>query len=244
MPMLFGILAFEVIFLIYKVMHKGYKLDFTNGLFLYTIIFSLIIFSFIPHQEPRFLIPLLIMLCYIGTNSLLENSRKLSLWKLHNVLALIFFGYIHQGGVLPSLHFLQKIAALEYTNSTKLFLVYHTTYMPPRSLLLLNTTNTNVEVHDLAGMTQPILESHLNSYLDSNLTSQVYLVTSRMFPSACCSQLAFNMATYFYPHISTEAFPDIATWWSSEQPLLTKFNHLIQLFSLKIYKVVRNPIQT
>lgn len=65
---------------------------------------SLAALSWFPHQEPRFILPIIVPLLilfgshFFGSN---YNIRNLMIWILFNVLGIIFFGFMHQGKVIP-----------------------------------------------------------------------------------------------------------------------------------------------
>jgi phosphatidylinositol glycan class Z len=83
--------------------------------------------SLAPHQEPRFLLPLLVPLAIISKQSL-SSAWVLLVWIVFNVILLIVYGILHQGGVVPSL--LAIAAPHKPTGAPRAVLYYHT-YMPP-----------------------------------------------------------------------------------------------------------------
>ena len=104
-----------------------------------------------PHQEPRFLLPCIVPLVYIhgrivvsrnwfGTQQ--KRSKRfpflLILWITFNLILYIFFGWLHQGGLLHSLLELPREKVVE--QSQELFL-YYKTYMPPTYLTRKGYTN-------------------------------------------------------------------------------------------------------
>jgi len=123
------------------------------------IVCGLFVLSCAPHQEPRFLLPLGIPLItnYGGallkkrntSNQELNNeeysttSEKStfrpnlilgSCWVVVNMLALCFFGILHQSGVIPSLVALSNYNLIHPTESlysTPKAVIYFHTYMPP-----------------------------------------------------------------------------------------------------------------
>ena len=142
------------------------------------IIIGLGILSCAPHQEPRFLLPLLIPVMILhattiawtttivskstpssittstktnkASNAKMINSKLISSWVGLNLVILIFFGTLHQGGVIPSLLHLSQMQPKPRNGSLqtnrnlveessdddelKAILYYHT-YMPPTFLL-------------------------------------------------------------------------------------------------------------
>ena len=83
----------------------------------------------------------------------------LSLWYAFNILAMVWFGFVHQAGVTPVQ---AQIGAMDHGNVPYINLVYSHTYMPPRHLLLqprvlsadnslgyINNPNTKYLVHEM-----------------------------------------------------------------------------------------------
>ncbi|KAF5279809.1 hypothetical protein FQA39_LY18231 [Lamprigera yunnana] len=92
-----------------------------RGLMTMSILFPLGILSIFPHQEPRFLIPLLLPMVYLYAPSILpedigivvkskrakvgamkkvqKSSNIFKMWLIINLLLALFYGFIHQGGV-------------------------------------------------------------------------------------------------------------------------------------------------
>jgi hypothetical protein len=125
----------------------------------WTIIIGVGILSCAPHQEPRFLLPTMVPLVYLYGRHLVvginvnntdtpHNKRRsmlrhipLIIWIVFNTIVYIFFGQLHQGGLLDSLLHLNDNAFIHderdimSTNATlpRVF-VYYKTYMPPTFL--------------------------------------------------------------------------------------------------------------
>ena len=102
------------------------------------VITGLAFLSIAPHQEPRFLLPLLIPLVFLGEKSIKRfPSVGLSVWFLFNSILLVLFGVLHQGGVLKSLLSIGSISALDHQNLPTSW-IYARTYMPPTFLTRLH----------------------------------------------------------------------------------------------------------
>ncbi|GAA5889266.1 hypothetical protein JCM5296_005850 [Sporobolomyces johnsonii] len=125
-----------------------------------------------PHQEPRFLVPLILPLVllapqapFLSSNTAQGKKRRKIfsvLWLIHSVLFTILFGYLHQGGLLPAIITLNR----ELRNSTSplvmgetLDIVFWRTFMPPRHLLLPAGANElpSIRVTDMAGVAPQLL---------------------------------------------------------------------------------------
>lgn len=95
---------------------------------------GLFLLSCAPHQEPRFLLPAIVPLVVLYGTNLTKGRRWLQyFWLLFNSLLLIFFGLLHQSGVVPSLLASNQIASSSGMEGPAMFL-YHHTYMPPSFL--------------------------------------------------------------------------------------------------------------
>ncbi|EJF59887.1 hypothetical protein DICSQDRAFT_181664 [Dichomitus squalens LYAD-421 SS1] len=112
-----------------------------------------------PHQEPRFLIPLITpMVALVVGNGRILRAGKLfwSTWIVSNLTLAVLFGVLHQGGVVPSLF---RVHDLVYDSATGVItqdyrIIYWKTYMPPRHLLAVRQSDyasKAVEILDFAG---------------------------------------------------------------------------------------------
>ena len=111
-----------------------------NGLLVLSFGFPLAALSLTPHQEPRFLLPLLVPLALLLGPFIVRKPGALgravrSLWYAGNVVCALFFGFFHQGGVYDVQHYLHRHIHLERSAGTQTHLLYFHTYMPPHSLL-------------------------------------------------------------------------------------------------------------
>lgn len=98
-----------------------------------SIIFGLGILSCAPHQEPRFLLPILVPICILHGSEIVRFRMKRTMivfWVVFNAVLALFFGGLHQGGIIPS------ILAMEdtHTSTPEAILFYHT-YMPQSFLM-------------------------------------------------------------------------------------------------------------
>lgn len=111
----------------------------------------LAILSIFPHQEPRFLIPLLIPLVFSFSSFLQSNEsdstriHKLKrlgfvIWFICNIILTLFLGVFHQGGIFHLVrHFNAELKSKP--RATTLHLITSHIYDIPQSLLL--TANSN-----------------------------------------------------------------------------------------------------
>ncbi|KAM6223939.1 GPI mannosyltransferase 4 [Rhynchocyon petersi] len=125
----------------------------------------LALLSAFSHQEARFLIPLLVplvLLCSSQTQPLPWQGSLV----LFNALGALFFGCLHQGGLVPSLGHLEQVvhAPMRPGTPTHYTLLFSHTYMPPRHLLHLPSLGSAVDVVDMAGTEDWVLCQTLNNF--------------------------------------------------------------------------------
>ncbi|CAO3650931.1 unnamed protein product [Cunninghamella blakesleeana] len=162
-PLLYGPLAFTSLYSIWTTAKK-IRYDF-NAYLYYTmvsiVLISIIGLSLIPHQEARFLVPMLIPLIMIYTwdqEAHIGSVLFLLLWLSFNLVTSFVFGNLHQAGIVPAMSFIQRqtmgingCQLLSYgdiscnivpvgsidTNGFNIttHIIFYKTYMPPRHLL-------------------------------------------------------------------------------------------------------------
>lgn len=118
------------------------------------------VLSIFPHQEPRFLIPILFPLTYLYSASIYEetetalvrvsrrNKRNLTVaaiqkgtnglfkfWFILNAIFVVFYGFFHQAGVLPAVSSINEELAKEPV-TTKFHVFTSHVYSVPESFLL------------------------------------------------------------------------------------------------------------
>lgn len=97
------------------------------------IVSGLGLLSLAPHQEPRFLLPLIVPLSLLGNHALGKSKTFCAVWIIFNLILFVLFGVLHQSGVVKSLLTLGSLAG---NNTDKpLALIYYHTYMAPTFLL-------------------------------------------------------------------------------------------------------------
>ncbi|KAH9821947.1 Alg9-like mannosyltransferase family-domain-containing protein [Melampsora americana] len=117
------------------------------------IVSGLAFLSIQPHQEPRFLLPLLIPICMTTSHTLLTlkpASRKL-FWKLHflhSIFGVVFYGFIHQGGIIPTIsHIKEEPHQFRDKNS----IITWKTFDFPKTLVL-RTPTSDLNLINLRGL--------------------------------------------------------------------------------------------
>lgn len=126
--------------------------SFTRSVCQWAIFSGLVVLSCAPHQEPRFLLPAMVPLVFlygrhvVGAGALATDNNSdnikmrsklfhlsLVLWIVFNIILYIFFGWLHQGGLLHSLLRLEKgggILGGKSDASLPRAFIYYRTYMP------------------------------------------------------------------------------------------------------------------
>ena len=120
------ILGPGLIFFCFQVLHQNHTI--------LTVISGLLFLSVIPHQELRFLIPLLPLACCSFDFTLKwVQPWMLYKWYIFNIFMSILMGKLHQGGVVPVLDHIKLEASVQ---------VWWRTYTPPSWILGSNSTET------------------------------------------------------------------------------------------------------
>ncbi|KAK1204342.1 PIGZ mannosyltransferase, partial [Pygoscelis papua] len=182
---------------------------------------ALLLFYFVPlaflslfsHQEPRFLIPLILPLVLFST-----SQNRAVKWKhviiIFNVLGALLFGCLHQGGLIPCLlHLEQLVHSPESSNHPRHYtLLFAHTYMPPRSLLNIKKRDTHIEVIDMAGSEEETLcrtvEQRANNFTCNDCRVFV-IIPGTVRASITKCGVSFKNETLIFPHLSMEDPPQI-----------------------------------
>lgn len=230
-----------------------------KGLMTLSFMAPLAVLSIFPHQEPRFLIPLIIPLVYLYSSNILPESDNvlvkldvtitkkyngsvknsnvfMKLWLCVNLILLIFFGFLHQGGVYQCVNYLSKDMKLE-SPKTEYHIITSHIYMLPSSLFLQKSSNIlyqakstkyvvskrfylyekgSVDIETLVEDIQRLYRK-FEDYKSKFKTKKWKLIL--IVPSSLedhisylllNNKMQFKKIKTFYPHVSTEAFPDLA----------------------------------
>lgn len=209
--------------------------------------------SLFPHQEPRFLIPLIVPLVYLhgmtvlpeiddslvevpknkinGVRNLKQSSCLfLKIWLFINSVLIIFYGFLHQGGVFQAASYLHQDLNANPSNVN-----YHivTTYMYslPESFLMQLPSNrvltkghkqysVNRRVHlyeegskNLDNVSQKLVDILKNVDTSSGKDKVYLLISASLIEEleyfALKYKLILELEKTFFPHLSLEAFPNI-----------------------------------
>ncbi|XP_045707028.1 LOW QUALITY PROTEIN: GPI mannosyltransferase 4 [Phyllostomus hastatus] len=189
----------------------------------------LLLFYFLPlallsafsHQEARFLIPLLVPLVLLCSPQTQPVPYKGTL-VLFNVLGALFFGCLHQGGLVPGLEHLERVVHAPVLPSvpTHYTLLFTHTYMPPRHLLHISGLGSPVEVVDLGGTEDWVLCQALNNFTrqpacqvaGGQWLCRLFVVTpgtTRPAMEKCSFPL--KSETLVFPHLTLEDPPALSS---------------------------------
>ena len=162
MPMLFGPLALVGYASLFQrvigtmTTKDQLPMSFTNSnsICQWVIFSGLFVLSCAPHQEPRFLLPCIVPLIFLHGRKVVswkeidhanskETKSKLVLglrlfWIFFNLILYLFFGWLHQGGLVSSLlhlpHARNDLSGVVSSQSSSPVFIYYHTYMPPSFL--------------------------------------------------------------------------------------------------------------
>ncbi|XP_041975581.1 GPI mannosyltransferase 4 [Aricia agestis] len=157
MPLLFNVLvlmAYVVLIIhLYRFIRGQYsklpRIQSITGLMVFSLITPVAVLSLFPHQEARFIIPVLVPLVYLYGNYLYPNEcdglalkrfKNLfrCIWYISNIVLAVFFGFIHQGGIYPFAKDLHS--EIKNTYGVRTHVITTHSYSIPTFLLQLEST--------------------------------------------------------------------------------------------------------
>ncbi|GJE93065.1 glycosyltransferase family 22 protein [Phanerochaete sordida] len=177
------------------------------------IIFALSLLSLQPHQEPRFLVPLVFPTTLLVANSGVIERLGTTFWvttAVFNFALAVVFGILHQGGVVPSLFRVHELMSQSNHSSA---IVYWKTYMPPRHLLAIPEADVQagrVFITDLAGEDADAVPSVLSSLPSGDGRTDVYLVTPPFAARSLDQRTAdcLKLDKRIFPHLDLDHIPE------------------------------------
>ncbi|XP_019359078.1 PREDICTED: GPI mannosyltransferase 4 [Gavialis gangeticus] len=186
----------------------------------------LVFLSLFSHQEPRFLIPLILPLVLLITS----HNRTIK-WKpiiiIFNVLGAFVFGCLHQGGLIPCLAHLEQLihSPESLSHGAHYTLLFAHTYMPPRFLLNISKKDPQIEVIDMAGTElQTFCQTleHLANTCGGTQTERkpackLFVITPGTIGTNVkeCGVL-FKNETLIFPHLTMEDPPQLSFLFSDK----------------------------
>lgn len=246
--------------------------------------------SIFPHQEPRFIIPTLLPLTFLyapninqtsgvdtitritgnNENTFTTERNKLNklqiLWFICNIALTFFYGFAHQGGVLPlSSHIANELKAKPDLTHIHLF-TSHTYSIPTALLHLRNTRKTYVSsgnhkyklikdfylyeqgsksIQDVYNVIALKLHECEYKYATKKVPYRLYYA----LPATDLEEFIFiqnniNLFDYhivhkFYPHVTIEKLP-----FSKVTKNITRFTHLTIFSVEKLTEIMNNILET
>lgn len=190
----------------------------------------LLLLSAIPHQEPRFLLPLLIPFLVLYSSHAFVSRKRIAFWITLNTFLAAFYCFIHQSGVTRSLLHLQPLLHSDASDRHSTCTFFHT-YLPPQHLLAIPNHMSTIDFHDLSQQTEvtaidslfPQLNSSGHHFLVSpgSVRAALQLVASK-------SNIRLQPVRTFFPTFNFESL----RWPSS-----IDHNQLQSLFSTDIWRL-------
>ena len=130
---------------------------------------ALLLLSYFKHQEPRFLVPIITPMCLVSSWLLMKQRYVLKpfmfMWIIFNTMMVTWFGFVHQGGIIPSLsHLNNKIHQRTQTPCTKYNILFWYTYMAPSHLLAFpkEATVVTADMKNVEGLPEENITSLLH----------------------------------------------------------------------------------
>lgn len=148
------------------------KIQSIESLMLFSLVVPVALLSIFPHQEPRFVIPVVLPIVFLFAHELIDpldvntidvaqeprdeqffsnvaqrnttgnKSTLKTIWFVGNVILLIFYGFLHQGGVLPLTSHISKELKSKQSSSQIHLVTTHSYPIPTGLLHLRNTRKT------------------------------------------------------------------------------------------------------
>jgi len=199
--------------------------------------FGLGLLSSAPHQEPRFLLPLLVPLALLSDNPWMREhycKQLSSLWIFFNGTLLVLFGVLHQSGVVPSLLALGSSLVDREPNAV----IFYHTYMPPTFLSRPGRESSSCKDFSILDLNGSKNITSLDTILSEKLPcdargkdSYIYIVSSPQIETILgerwslgagrCTVPGYACESIwsYSPHLSTEEFPSVASLLREGLPL-------------------------
>ncbi|EPQ31272.1 uncharacterized protein PFL1_01457 [Pseudozyma flocculosa PF-1] len=197
------------------------------------IVTSLVGLSISPHQEPRFLLPLVVPTIllfhrHLGSASWRGAARGtktaiLVLFAVQQTLQLFFFGFAHQAGLVPALlhidrHIVPDLTPLEGRTQTPTKIYFWKTFMVPRHLLpslsRSDEASTDRRAHIVASNTVTAVElgRAVQEDHEGAATSLSYVVAPTWAFLELAQHLDFarvDIVETFTPHLDMDHIPEM-----------------------------------
>ncbi|XP_030838081.1 GPI mannosyltransferase 4 [Strongylocentrotus purpuratus] len=270
LPLLFFPLVISFIseiFMVYKGAEpqsgKTFSTSTSRAFFALVFTTPLLVFSLLPDQDPKLLLPLIIPLVLLYAEYVIYPATGMpnAPWIVWNVLFGLVFGAVLQGGVIPALGDIKAtVTAPVVGKPTFYHYVFYHTPTPPQYLLALPPQGTSSKhqnqflIHDLGEMDRFDMHQTIGSLLRDDKSSpeassykkEIYVIAPASIDALFCRinvKFTYKFVKRFTPHVSLNEppylFPDYVC---SAEKDRSYFRMGIQdripaLFSLNMYKV-------
>ena len=181
--LLHGIMRYRTLLGTLKLVLEFFHL---NSLLMTTVL-PVVIMSLIPHQEPRYIIAAIVpLLCTVVSKCKYQmKSIFISLWLIFNFLGILWYGFLHQAGLVPVLTRLNEQIRNKASADT-FHLVFWKTYQVPEHLLGVQKNDASVNVVDLGGtdvenVTQMVSNIYVNKKPNEKVCLMFFFLPSRVF---------------------------------------------------------------
>lgn len=253
-----------------------------------SFIVPVLLLSIFPHQEPRFIIPILLPLVFLCTPYLKNNLDKVPsrqnnygkqkeikkhrngigklelIWYIFNIIFTIFYGFVHQAGVLPlTSHFAFELKVKPQLTHIHVFTT--STYPIPTGLLhLKNTHKTYISgekykyklkqdfyLYEMGNKNIDYVYEKIFSKLNEckeilktkNIPCRIYYALPKNMLNELeeyknknnSFKLNYTLVKTFYPHITTEKLPLLSTYSTC-----TNLEQLISCVKHLVHNNVKN----
>lgn len=198
-----------------------------SDMMLLSPLLSVILFSLVPHQEFRFLSPLVVPLVYSFGVKIYRNSKLLSLWLLINALLTLFYSNVHQAGVIKSVMDLDRVVKTHASmgrstmDKPEINIAAFRSYLVPTYLLNIAKDDENFHLYlknapdPFESSSQYVFEDIVDRYLanDEDRSVLVFVMLPTMFEARLKEKLidyeekvAFKISTVnrYVPHFTGE----------------------------------------
>jgi len=110
LPLMFGPLGLAGLFSVFLVLlrRRWLSRDLPRNVCFFSGLLGLLLLSAAPHQEPRFLVAMLLPLVVSVGSFITSKTSFWYSWTLFNTATLVLFGVLHQGGLLPLINELHQ----------------------------------------------------------------------------------------------------------------------------------------
>ena len=197
-PLLFGPLfglfilsTAEVVLLSYK-KPKERKWEFNLMFLIASTWLPIFMLSYFKHQEPRFVLPTISTMSLVVGWTLERRpilwKKLVRLWVTFNIALVAWFGFVHQGGVMPCLSHLNKEinfgkSAPSSGSCVKYDILLWYTYMAPQHLIPIEKDAN----------TKQISLHNLGSVPEHDVTKLIKSITSNDSTRECNQKVFFTM---------------------------------------------------